>query len=152
MSRVSYAALRGARSCLQQRQVVPSGEKRRQALPFRFCLRLFLRLAVFSVPSIGNLLSGQGEPARRHGVGEVFPELVGLGGAPVGGDADGLEGDYLPVVQAPLPEPVRPGAVQGERAALVQEAVVQRGGLILGLREQEEAALLESVLGGFGVR
>ena len=72
-------------------------------------------------------------------------------GAPVGRDADGLEGDYLPVVQAPLPEPPSPGAVQGERAALVQEAVVQRGGLILGLRQQEEAVLLESVLGGFGV-
>ena len=75
-------------SCLQYLQVVPSGENRRQALPFRLRLRLFLRVAFFSILSIaGLLLPGQGEPARRHRAREVFPELAGLGGAPVGGDA-----------------------------------------------------------------
>ena len=54
--------------------------------------------------------------------------------------------DYLAVVDAPAPEPLGPGAVQGERAAAIQEAVMERRGL-LRLRQQQEGVPLESVLG-----
>ena len=89
------------------------------------------------VLSIGRL-PGQRQPARRHGVGQVFAQLLGLGGAPVGGDAHRLQGNYLLLFQAPLPEPSGPGAVEGQRAALVEEAVVERRGILLRLRQQKE--------------
>ena len=105
--------------------------------------RLFLRLALLSVLSIGRL-PGQRQPARRHRVGEFFPELLGLGGAPESRHSHRLEGDYLPVANAPLPQPSGPGAVQGQRAALVEEAVMQVGSILLALRQEQERVLLES--------
>ena len=125
----------------QYRHVFPSGEKRSHAPWLRCPRRLLLRLARFRVLSIGRL-PGERQPARRHGVGQVLAELLGLGGAPVGRDAHGLEGNDLPFVQAPLPKPTGPGAVQGQRAALVEKAVVQRRGLLLRLRQQEEGVFL----------
>ena len=54
-------------------------------------------------------------------------------------------------IQAPPPEPVGPGAVQGQGAAPVQEAVVQprQVGLVLG--QQQEVVTLEAELGQAGV-
>ena len=129
---------------------MPSGQKRCQAAWLRRPRRLLLRLARFNVLSIGRL-SGQRQPARRYGGGQVFTELVGLGRTPVGGDADRLQGNYLSVADAPLPEPARPRAVKRKRAAFVKEAVVQRRGIFRRLRQQEEGVLLESELRLFRV-
>ena len=68
--------------------------------------------AGFSVLSIGRL-PRQGEPARRHGLGEVLAEPLGPGGAPVGGDAHGPQGDDLPGVQAALARAIRPRSRAG---------------------------------------
>ena len=57
--------------------------------------------------------------------------------------------DLLPPLPA-LPEPVRPVAVQGKRAAPIQEPMVQGGGGVLRLGEQEEVVALEDVFGHAG--
>ena len=135
----------------QYGQVLPSGQNLCQALKLRDRLRLLPRLAGLSILSTMIHLLRERETARRHRQGQVLSETLPVGAAPVGHDANGLQWDSLPGVQAPSPEPVRPGAVQGQGAPPVQEAVMQIRGVLLVLRQQEEGVVVECVLRPSGV-
>ena len=94
---------------------------------------------------------GQRQSPGGHRRGEVVPQPLAVGVTAIGDDARRLERDDLPGVQAPPPQPVRPRVMQGQRAPLVEEALVERRGGLRGGGQEQERLALEAVLGQLGV-